>query len=302
MKQCVVTGASGYTGRYVTRFLLDDGVSVKSLTGHPDRADPFDGRVEYIPYRFDDPDALARSLEGADVLVNTYWVRSERGSLTHDVAARNLAMLFESARRAGVERVVHVSIANASSESPLSYFRGKGLAEEALMASGVSYAILRPTVIFGREDVLINNIAWTLRRFPVFLVPGDGRYRIQPIYVLDLARVVVDMVRSPEDRVFDVAGPDTFTFLDLLKVVSKGVGVSRRLVCVPPDIALAASGMVGLFKRDMMLTRAEVQGLSANLLISGENPRGWTRLEEWLASAGGNVGLVYASEMDRHYR
>ena len=183
----VVTGASGYTGRYITRRLLDGGAEVRSLTGHPDRPSPFERRVETYPYSFDDPDALASSLEGADTLFNTYWIRFARGGLTHDRAVENLRTLFDAAKVAGVRRVVHISITNATEDSPSPYFRGKALAERALRESALSYAILRPTLIFGREDILLNNIAWMLRRFPVHPIAGSGEYRVQPISVDDLA-------------------------------------------------------------------------------------------------------------------
>ena len=187
----VVTGASGYTGRYIARRLLDRGDAVRTLTGRPERPGPFEGRVEAHPYNFDDPGALTRSLEGVDTLFNTYWIRFARGGLTHDAAARNSHTLFRVAKAAGVRRVVHVSITNASLDSPLPYFRGKALVERALEASGVSHAILRPAIIFGHEDILLNNVAWLLRKFPIHPIPGSGKYRVQPIFVEDLADLAV---------------------------------------------------------------------------------------------------------------
>ena len=212
----VVTGASGYTGRYIARLLLDGGARVRSLTGHVDRPSPLGDAVAAFPYRFDDPDAMALSLEGIDTLFNTYWIRFSRWDLTHEVAVRNSVALFDAAAKAGVRRIVHVSITNASVESPLPYFRGKALVELALRESGVSHAILRPTIIFGREDILLNNIAWALRRFPVHPIPGKGDYPVQPIYVEDLAGLAVEAGAGGEDVEIDAVGPDVMTYVELL--------------------------------------------------------------------------------------
>lgn len=177
----VVTGAFGYTGKHIARHLLDIGKQVRTITGHPDRDNPFGGRVPAFPFNFDNPAALVKNLRGATTLYNTYWVRFNRGRVSFDTAVENTRKLISACVDAGVQRIVHVSITNASADSPLPYFRGKGLLETEIIQSGLSYAIIRPTVIFGPEDVLINNIAWLLRRFPVFAVPGAGDCRLQPV-------------------------------------------------------------------------------------------------------------------------
>ena len=178
----VVTGAFGYTGRYITARLLACGKRVRTLTGHPARPNPFGGAVEVAPLDFGNPGQLTRSLRGAETLYNTYWIRFPHGAATYEKAVENSRVLFRAAREAGVRRLVHISITQASQDSPFAYFRGKGLVEEALRESGLSHAILRPTVVFGPEGILINNIAWLLRRFSVFVVFGSGRYRLFPNY------------------------------------------------------------------------------------------------------------------------
>ena len=299
----VVTGASGYTGRYITRRLLDGGAEVRSLTGHPDRPSPFDRRVEMHPYSFDDPDALARSLEGADTLFNTYWIRLAYKDMTHERVVGQLRTLFAAARTAGVRRVVHISITNATVDSPLPYFRGKAMVEDALLSSGLSYAILRPTLIFGREDILLNNIAWMLRKFPVFPIPGSGDYRLQPIYVDDIAKLAVEMSDRDDDMALDAVGPDTFTYEDLVRLIGRKTGASARLVHVRPSVALFLARLLGLLVRDIVLTRDEIEGLTADLLVSksGEPPPGTTRLSEWLDDNARLLGNEYASELERHY-
>lgn len=298
----VVTGAFGYTGRYIARRLLDRGGRVRTLTGHPDRLDPFGGRVGIAPLSFGDPAMLSKGLEGADVLYNTYWVRFPRGRVTFERAVENSVSLIRAAQEAGVRRIVHLSITGASVESPLPYFRAKGLVEETLAGSGLSYAIVRPTVVFGREDILINNIAWFLRRSPVFTVFGSGDYPVQPVYVEDVAEIAVDAAHKDGDLVIDAAGPETYTFDELLRLIAATVGARTRLVHVRPALAYWLSRMAGLPLRDVVVTRDEIEGLSRGLLVSGGPPAGRTRLSQWLAENAAGVGARYASELQRHYR
>jgi NADH dehydrogenase len=298
----IVTGAFSYTGKYIARRLLDAGRTVRTLTRHPDRPDPFGGRVEPLPYRFDDPAALARSLEGATALYNTYWVRFARGDITFAGAVANSIMLFAAARSAGIERIVHVSITNPSAASPLPYFAGKAAVERALAGSGVSYAIVRPTLVFGREDVLVNNIAWVLRRFPVFTVPGSGRYRLQPVHVDDVAGLCVEAAGRSGDETVDAAGPEVFTFDELVRLLRATVGSRARIVHIPPPVALAFSRLPGLLVGDVVLTGDELQGLMAELLVSSEPATGRTRLSEWAAEHARELGSAYASELGRHFR
>lgn len=294
-----VTGAFGYSGKYIARRLLDEGRTVVTLTNSPNRANEFAGRVRAVPFNFDRPDELARSLEDVEVLYNTYWVRFNHRLFTHAEAVRNTLTLFEAAKRAGVQRIVHVSITNASEASPLEYFRGKGLLERALKESGISHAILRPTVLFGKEDVLVNNIAWTLRRLPVFGVFGDGRYKLQPIYVEDLADLAVRCGRSRSNETIDAIGPETFAYRELVKTIGDSIGVRRRVVCVPPWLGCAVGKVVGWWVNDVVITRAEIEGLMANLLCTDSPPAGTTRLTEWIKQHAQELGLQYTSELAR---
>ena len=216
----VVTGAFGYTGKSIARRLLQSGETVVTLTGNPGRTNEFGAAVKAVPFRFDDPEAMAASIRGARVLYNTYWVRFDRGDASHDRAVKNTVALIRAAEMAGVQRIVHISITNPSVSSGLPYFRGKALLEEEIRRSKMSYAIVRPTVIFGAEDILINNIAFLLRKMPVFLVPGDGEYRLQPVYVEDVAQIAVDAGRQPENMIVDAVGPETFPFEQLVRLMA----------------------------------------------------------------------------------
>lgn len=237
----------------------------------------------------------------ASALINTYWVRFPRGVSTFDTAVQNTCALINAAKNAGVRRIVHVSIANPSIESPLGYYRGKARLEQAVKESGLSYAILRPTVIFGLEDILINNIAWFIRHFPVFGIPGDGNYHIRPIYVEDMARLIADAVDQQENSVLDAVGPETFSFEELVRLVASHLDRSVQLVHLPMPLAYMSTLMIGWFVRDVILTWEEYKGLMANLLAPEGPARGKTRLSEWLAEHRERVGLHYASEIERHY-
>ena len=296
---CVVTGAFGYSGKYIATRLLAAGRRVRTLTNSLQRQNPFGAAVEAHPYHFDEPDALARSLRGADVLINTYWVRFDHTDFTHAQAVGNTRRLFEAAKQAGVPRVVHVSITNPSLDSQLPYFRGKAELESALRASGLSYAILRPTVLFGQEDILINNIAWMLRRFPVFGVFGDGHYKLQPIYVDDLARLAVEAASSPEDFVQDAIGPETFTYRELVSVIGDAIGHRRPVVSIPPGLGVAVGRFVGTIVGDVVVTPEEVAGLMQNLLVTSSPPAGHTALSAWVREHGQSLGRRYSSELAR---
>jgi len=295
-----VTGAFSYSGKYITKRLLEHGEEVITLTGHPNRPDPFGGKVKAYPLDFDET-SMTRSLQGVDVLVNTYWVRFDKGENTQPRAVENTRKLIDAAKAAGVKRVVHISITNPSANSHLPYFWGKAANEKAVMESGMSYAILRPTVLVGGEDILINNIAFLLRRFPFFVLPGDGSYKLQPVYVDDLAELAVEGVNCEENYVIDAVGPDIFTFKEMVELIGEKIGAKRPLMSVPPRLALLAAQFLSILVNDVILTPEEVDGLIAGLLVSKESPRGKTHLRDWLEKNKEKVGVKYASELKKHY-
>ena len=295
----VVTGAFGYSGRYIAERLLAAGRRVRTLTGSASRASPFGDRVEVRPFDFDDPRRLVESLRGAAVLYNTYWVRFNTRGFTMAAAVRNILTLFGAAREAGVRRVVHVSITNPSEASPFEYFRGKARTERGLVESGLPHTILRPAVFFGGADILVNNIAWALRRLPVFTVFGDGRYRLQPIHVEDFAAMAVREGAAGGNRLIDAVGPETFTYRRLVEAVGQIIGRPRRIVSVGPGLGLAAAWLIGRWFGDVMLTREEIGALMAGLLATDSPPAGRTCLTDWARDHAATLGIHYASELAR---
>ena len=298
----VVTGAFSYTGGYVARHLIDQGVSVRTLTRHPDSRNEFDGLVEAAPLDFSDPEGLRRSMKGADVLYNTYWIRFAHGQTTFDHAVENSRTLFHAAERAGIKRVVHFSVSNASLESHLPYIRAKAQVEETLKDLAVPYAIIRPTLIFGAGDLLLNNMAWALRRFPFYPVFAKGDYPVQPVYAGDVAAQAVEAGSQRESSIADAAGPETFSYKALIRLIASAVGVRARLVHLPPSVGLTLTRLVGLMVRDVVLTRDEVDELMSGQFTSGAAPTGTTRLSGWLEDNWESLGREYESELRRNFR
>lgn len=297
----VVTGAFGYTGKYITQRLLSLGKKVRTITGHPNRPNPFGDKVSISPFNFDNPAELVKSLRGAVTLYNTYWVRFSYKQVTFDKAVENTKTLMKAAEEAGVRRMVHVSITNASESSPFPYFRGKGILEKAICQSGMSYAIIRPTVLFGHEDILINNIAWLLRRFPLFAILGSGNYKLQPVFVEDVAELAVKAGQYEENMIMDAVGPEIYAFHDMIQLITEKIHSKAKILYLRPELALFFSRLVGYLVNDVILTRDEVYGLMSNLLVSVNPPTGRTRLSDWLADNAERIGVTYASELGRHY-
>ena len=298
----VVTGGFGFTGGYIARKLVALGGAVKTLTNRIPAGESYAGRLAVAPLNFNDPKGLTESLEGADVLYNTYWIRFSRSGLTFDHAVENTKTLIRCSREAGIRKLVHVSVTNASTDSALPYFRGKALVEEAVVDSGLSYGILRPALIFGNGDILINNIAWFLRRFPVFGIVGSGDYRVQPVSAEDLADIAFEASQRGGSESIDAVGPDTYTFDEFVRLIAVKIGSKAKLVHMSPWLALAASRLTGLAVRDVVLTRDEVEGLRTNLLVTDTPPTGRRRFSDWLEQNADWVGAGYVSELRRHWQ
>jgi len=297
-----VTGATSYTGRFIAQRLVAAGRSVVDLTRRPQVPHPLGEAASSVVLDFDHPDRLAQALTGVDTLYNTFWIRFERGQITYAWATERSRVLFAAAQRAGVRRIVHLSVINAARDAPTPYFRAKAAVEDALIGSGVPYAVVRPTVTFGPRDILLNNLAWTLRRLPVFGMPGDGRYPIQPVHIDDIADLAVRAAAMPSASVVDAAGPDTFSFREFVALVREAIGSRALVVPMPVVGALMAARLIGLVVHDVVLTRDEVTELRSRLMRSSAPPSGAIRLADWLAANADRLGQTWSSELDRHFR
>lgn len=305
-RKVAITGAWSYSGRFVARRLLEQGFEVLSLTNRAiPRPDPFEGAVRRVPLDFS-TGAIEAALEGVDALASAYWSRHNRPPVghrgawvSHAVAVERSIRLVDAACRAGVSRLVWTSIASPGLDPDLSYYEGKAEVEEAVRRSGLPYAILRPACFFGPGGILVENIAWAVRRLPVFPIPGGRPYHIRPIHVEDYARLVAEAVRSPESTTRDVCGPDRPEFGELIRHMRRLLGTKTRIVRLPIGVCgvlyAAASGVM----RETVLTLDELKGLSRNRLDSREEPAGTTSLFAWLEENAATLGFEFRREPKR---
>ncbi|HEY5433817.1 MAG TPA: NAD(P)H-binding protein [Candidatus Limnocylindrales bacterium] len=298
----VVTGAFGYTGSFIAERLLAGGRQVRTLTRRLPDGHPLGGRVEAVSLRFDEEGSLVAALRGVDTLYSTYWRRFPRPGAGFAGIVAQSGMLIDAASKAGVRRVVQFSVSNASDDAPTSYFRAKAQVEQIVRASGISYAILRPTLLYGPGDILLNNLAWTLRRVPVFGIPGSGDYRVQPVLVTDVAELAVRLAETADDVTVTAAGPETYRFADLVRLIRDRTRAPARIVGVPPLLALVGSRVIGRMVHDVVLTRDEITELMTGLLVSAEPATCPAPVSEWLQAQANTIGRRYSSELARNYR
>jgi uncharacterized protein YbjT (DUF2867 family) len=296
----VVTGTFSYTGSYIAKRLLREGRRVRTLTRRS-RPEGVPQGVEVVPYRWDRR-SLVETLSGADTLYNTYWIRLARGQTTFDEAVGNSRLLFESAKQAGIHRIVHISITKADQAPYLPYFAGKSQVEAALKESGVSYTIVRPTVVYGREDVFINNMAWLLRHIPLFVIAGSGDYRVRPVHVDDVARICVEAVGSSENFTIDAVGPETMTFEEMVRVIRAAIRSRSVIVHSSPWVLLTIARFLGVILRDEVMSAGELRGLMDELVAPDGPATGTISFKEWIERNGDTLGRAYVSEMKRNYR
>jgi NADH dehydrogenase len=297
-----VTGAFGFTGRAIAERLLDAGRDVLTLTRRSGRGDPLAARIEAVPLDFGRPDLLPGALSGVDTLFNTYWIRFPRGGETFERAIAESTVLIGAAREAGVRRLVHVSVVGADPAGPTPYVRAKGVLEGAVERSGLEWSIVRPTLTYGPDDILVNNLAWALRHLPVYGMPGDGRYPIQPVHVDDVARICIESAEARPGTVVDAGGPETFAYRDMVAVVRTAVRSRAVVMSMPAPLVLAAGRILGLLLHDVVLTPDEIRELTCGWLASAEPPRGRIDLRAWVSANGRRLGCDWSSELARNYR
>ncbi len=322
--KCAITGALSYSGRYLAASLLSKGHDVVNLSrrGVPIAPEPLSAPqaralgTHRVRLDFNDVDAMARSLEGCDVLFSTYWVRfADRGESPHSIAAANCARLWEAAKRAGVRKIVMASHTRTSVDSPFPYIAGKAKAEAALRDSGVNYAIVRPCGIFGdtaAESILKDNAAWVLRRSPLFLLAGDGSHRFQPVHVRDIAALMEELGTSLETsgEEVDACGPDAPTSLELFTKLRDASGGMARIAAAGPLLSTATitalTKPIDWVTGDTLLDADDLDLLTSGLTVADvpDDPRIRERrsLFDWIEAQGRDLGRSYVSSVERYYR
>ena len=297
----LVTGAFGFTGRAIAERLLADGRQVRTLTRRTGVGDPLADRVDVRGFGGGTEAELVDAFEGVETLYNTYWVRFPRGDDTFEAAIVRSEAMLAAARRAGVRRIVHVSVVNAATDAETPYVRAKAVLEAIVRASTLDWVIVRPTLTYGSGDILINNLAWALRRLPVYGLPGRGRYTVQPVHVNDVARICVEAGTRLAGTTIDAAGPEILRYRELVELVRRSIG-SRALVLPMPHAAVhAAARLLGPLLRDVVLTRDEIRELTSSLLTSHEPPLGVIRISNWVVDHAASLGRRWSSELARNY-
>jgi len=298
-KTHAVTGAFGYTGKALAEQLIAHGDRVRTLTNSPNREHQFGNQIDVYPFDFDDQTKLEESLRGVDILHNTYWVRFNHKLFSFDQAVENTKILFNAAKAAGVQKIVHVSILHADQADDLGYYKGKHQLEDALKELDLPFTIVRPGVLFGRGDILVNNIAWTLRSLPFFGTFGDGSYKLRPLHVEDMASLMLHAANQTSSSIVDAVGPESFTYRELIELIGSIVGISKPIIPVHPTLGYLVSKLVNVAKNDVVITRQEIEGLMRGLLDSSAPSAGETKLSTYIEGQKDILGIRYANEIKR---
>lgn len=251
-KPVLVSGAAGLVGRHACAELTQAGWKVRALVRNPSKAAM---RLAHMPVELHVGDvrnaqSVEKAMTGCGSVVHLAAVAIERdGQGYADVNTDGTNVLIEASRSAGIERFVYMSQNGADSSSPHPFLRSKGLAEDAVVRSGLAFTVLRPSVIFGPEDEFVNVLARLVRLSPVFFpLPDGGRARFQPVAVRDVAKAVRIALEKPATRggVYSIGGPTPLTLREMTGRILAAMGAERRLVAVPvgalrPLISLAAA-------------------------------------------------------------
>ncbi len=299
----LITGASGYIGGAIAERMHVE-AELRSLTSHPGK-NRFGDRVRLFPYAFDRPAQMADAFRGADVFVNTYYVRFNYGTVTFERAVDATRDLISLAHEAGVRKLVHVSVSNAREGSELPYYHNKGRIERLVRESGLDYTILQPAIVVGRGDILVNNIAYFLRRLPVFAMFGKGECRVQPMTLSAFADVAVEAIDGGHSNTtLPVAGPRDWTFIDMVQAIRTAVRSRALIVRAPSVVALVGLKAAGLLLGDVVLTNDEIKGLTREYLWAEQPLRRGEDFAQWLhqPAVASDLGQHYASELARHFR
>jgi NADH dehydrogenase len=240
MRVVTVFGGTGFLGRRVVRHLRKHDFSVRIASRHPDRSRGLfgsgDPQLRVVGANIHDERTVADALADAYGAVNAVSLYVEHGRETfhsvHVEAAKRVAIL---ARRAGVERLVHVSGIGADAASPSLYIRKRGEGELAVQAAFADVILFRPAVMFGPDDAFLTTILELLRRLPIYPMFGRGRTRLQPAYVEDVAEAIARALQRTQTHAitFECGGPRVYSYEELLHALAREADLKRILIPLP---------------------------------------------------------------------
>ena len=243
-KQITVFGGSGFLGRHAVRALAKAGWRIKVATRRPNRAyflRPMGqvGQIGFVKCDIADPDQVAAALQGSQAALNLPGILFQRGQSFDEVHAAGAGHVAEAAARHGLKHLIHVSAIGADSESDSRYAQSKAEGERRVRAAFPASVILRPSIVFGPEDRFFNMFANLARFSPILPLIGGGHTRFQPVFVGDVAAAILAVLDRPDaqGRTFELGGPATYSFKELMQIVLRETGRKRMLVPVPFALA-----------------------------------------------------------------
>lgn len=237
----LLTGATGFVGTNLLRELLKEGLAVRCLVRSPSKGEALKALGGEVAYGdITDRASISRALEGVDTVVHLVGILVEVGKVTfeaiHTEGTRNMV---EACKERDVKRFIHISALGTRPNARSQYHKTKWKAEEIIRASGLEHTIFRPSVIFGKEDKFTNLFASAIRLSPVVIIPGNGKNRMQPVFVKDLVKAMVMSIKDPGhiNRTYEIGGSEKLNFDEIIDTICRVLG-RRRLKCHIPMVLM----------------------------------------------------------------
>ena len=240
-----VFGGTGFVGRRVVRHLRESGTRVRIVSRHHRLGE--DEGIEQIAADAHDERSVEAAVAGADGVVNAISLYVEHGRDTfHSVHVETAARIAKAARQAGIRRFVHVSGIGANTASPSPYIRSRGEGEAAVQTAFPGAVIVRPAVMFASDDAFLTTILRLLRSLPAYPIFGDGKTRLQPAYVDDVAAAIAQILRQNQKPypIYELAGPRVYSYEELLRTIARIAGLRPVLMRMPFAFWNALAGVL----------------------------------------------------------
>jgi NADH dehydrogenase len=267
-----VFGGSGFLGRHTVRALARAGWRIKVATRHPARGfflRPLGtvGQIDFVKCDVADAESVAHAVMGADAVINLTGILFQKGQTFEDVQAEGAAHIAQAAAAAGVAALVHVSAIGADANADAEYAVTKAEGEKSVREAFPDAVILRPSIIFGPEDGFFNKFAAMARFSPILPLVGGGHTRFQPVFVGDVAQAIVTALSRQDGRTYELGGPATYSFKELLQIILRETGRKRALVPLPFAIASLKAAFLQMLPNPL-LTMDQVKLLKHDNVVS----------------------------------